>query len=62
MRDWADRLMIGKAARQPADDARISELQAPDRKERDVYVYFDNDVDGHAPRDAERLTELVGRA
>ena len=26
---------------------------------RDVYVYFDNDAWGHAPRDARRLAELV---
>lgn len=26
----------------------------------DVYAYFDNDIGGHAPRDAERLKELTG--
>lgn len=28
---------------------------------RDVYVYFDNDIGGHAPVDAARLAERVGR-
>ncbi|HET7521142.1 MAG TPA: DUF72 domain-containing protein [Candidatus Limnocylindria bacterium] len=26
-----------------------------------AYVYFNNDIGGHAPRDAEKLRELVGR-
>jgi uncharacterized protein YecE (DUF72 family) len=29
-------------------------------KERDVYVYFDNDAKVHAPYDAKRLAERVG--
>jgi len=29
------------------------------RKHRDVYVYFDNDVHAHAPRDAVKLAELT---
>ncbi len=32
------------------------------REGRDVHVYFDNDAYGHAPRNAERLIELIGRA
>jgi len=28
---------------------------------RDAYVYFNNDIGGHAPRDAARLTELLSR-
>jgi len=29
---------------------------------KDVYVYFNNDLGGHAPRNALRLKELLGRA
>jgi uncharacterized protein YecE (DUF72 family) len=32
------------------------------REGRDVHVYFDNDALGHAPRNAARLIDLVGRA
>jgi uncharacterized protein YecE (DUF72 family) len=28
---------------------------------RDAYVYFNNDIGGHAPRDAARLTEMLSR-
>jgi uncharacterized protein YecE (DUF72 family) len=36
--------------------ARISQWLT---EERDVHVYFDNDAEGAAPRDALRLIELV---
>lgn len=32
------------------------------REGRDVYCYFDNDQEGHAPRDAQRLMDQVRRA
>jgi uncharacterized protein YecE (DUF72 family) len=31
------------------------------RMDRDVFVYFDNDAEGHAPKDALRLRSLVER-
>lgn len=30
------------------------------RAGRDIYVYFNNDIGGHAPRDAVRLREMMG--
>ncbi len=59
LRAWADRVQVWHAGGQPDDAARISELRPPRRLGRDVFVYFDNDVHGHAPRDAARLRELV---
>jgi uncharacterized protein YecE (DUF72 family) len=38
----------------------VSERRAPSRKQRDVYVYFDNDVKAHAPADAARLAQMLG--
>ena len=32
------------------------------RRQQRVYVYFNNDIDGHAPRDAQRLQRLITRA
>lgn len=62
LRSWADRISSWQAGREPEDAARISDLQPPRRKGRDVYVYFDNTAGGQAPREALKLRELVGRA
>jgi uncharacterized protein YecE (DUF72 family) len=44
--------------RMPVGAARVTGRAPPRRKSYDVYVYFDNDALGHAPRDALRL---IGR-
>jgi len=59
LRSWADRLHRWQRAEQPADARTITDRAPPQRRERDVYVYFDNDVSGYAPRNAARLRELV---
>ncbi len=41
-------------------DAWADRLAAWDADGQDSYVYFDNDIDGRAPWDAERLIERVG--
>jgi uncharacterized protein YecE (DUF72 family) len=47
-------------------DAAIAEwaawLRARAREGRSVYAYFNNDVGGHAPRDAVRLRSAIQRA
>lgn len=58
---WAERVRAWHGASEPSDAARITDRTPPRRKERDVYVYFDNDVGGHAHREARRLAELVDR-
>ena len=57
---WADRIRAWSAGRQPPDARRISEHRPARRAHRDVYVYFDNDQRGNAPRDALRLAERLG--
>jgi uncharacterized protein YecE (DUF72 family) len=52
----------GRSGSKPGELAgaeRISNLDPPRRKERDVYVYFDNTAAGHASRNALRLRELI---
>lgn len=56
---WAERIRVWKGAEQPTDAATFSDTSGPDRKERDVYVYFDNDEGGHAPREAMHLRGLI---
>lgn len=57
---WAERLVRWRDGDEPDDARRITDRQPPDRMERDVYVYFNNDKGAHAPRDAARLRELLG--
>lgn len=57
---WAERIRRWQAGEQPPDAARISNRKPPPRKRRDVYVYFDNDKDAHAPDDARRLGDRLG--
>lgn len=57
---WAERIRIWARGDQPRDAARITGRRPPRRKTRDVYVYFDNDAEVHAPRDARRLMGRLG--
>ena len=59
LRDWAGRVRRWHAGDEPDDAVRIGTRIPPRRKERDVYVYFDNDMGGHAPREAVALRELL---
>lgn len=56
---WAARVRAWRDGHEPDDARRITDRRPPPRKGRDVYVYFDNDQGGHAPRDAARLRERV---
>jgi uncharacterized protein YecE (DUF72 family) len=49
---WAARIRLWHAGREPSDARRISDDRLRVRTHREVYVYFDNDQHGHAPRDA----------
>lgn len=57
---WAERIQLWHRAEQPGDADRITERVPPHRKARDVYVYFDNDQHGHAPRNARALRRRLG--
>jgi uncharacterized protein YecE (DUF72 family) len=59
LRWWANRIEVWRRGGEPPDAHRISELSPPSRKTRDVYVYFDNDQQAHAPRDALVLREIL---
>jgi uncharacterized protein YecE (DUF72 family) len=60
LRVWARRIEAWRGGSEPGDAARITEHEPPDRRERDVYVYFDNTAHGYAPADATKLTRLLG--
>jgi len=59
---WARRIEKWADGSEPENARRISNLNPPPRKGRSVYVYFDNDVGGHAPRQALELIKLVESA
>lgn len=56
---WARRVEAWSQGREPEDARRISGVDPPPRKARDVYVYFDNDVKAHAPFDAMALMKRL---
>lgn len=58
---WARRVRAWSEGREPLDPERITHLAPPRRKARDVYVYFDNDHDAHAPLNAGELIERLER-
>ncbi|MDX1660842.1 MAG: DUF72 domain-containing protein [Gemmatimonadota bacterium] len=57
---WANRIRTWADGAEPDDAERITDRDPPPRKERDVYVYFDNDAAGHAPWDALGLAARLG--
>jgi uncharacterized protein YecE (DUF72 family) len=56
---WASRIRDWRSGNMPADARRITDWRPPRRKSREVYVYFDNDEGGKAPRDALRLARRL---
>lgn len=59
---WADRIRAWAAGRAPVTDATIApeDPGAERAAGREVLVYFDNDAEGHAPRDALALAARLG--
>jgi uncharacterized protein YecE (DUF72 family) len=58
IRHWAERVKAFAKGRTPPDAALVSSERARPM-ERDVYVYFDNDIKVRAPFDAHSLAEAV---
>lgn len=56
---WTKRIRSWRSGEEPPDAARVGGGSPPVRKERDIYVYFDNDQHAFAPHDAARLQELL---
>lgn len=56
---WAKKVRRWAEGGEPSEPQRITDRKPPQRKQRDVYVYFDNDQKAYAPRDARRLSERL---
>lgn len=56
---WASRIRAWHRASDPGDARRLTGRRPPRRRGRDVYVYFDNDVEARAPQEAECLRRLL---
>ena len=56
---WAGRIKKWKTGKQPRDAILISKKGHKVRNQRDVYVYFDNDIKVHAPFDAISLANKL---
>jgi uncharacterized protein YecE (DUF72 family) len=60
---WAARVVAWLRGREPADARRVVDPDVPDKRARDVFVYFDNDAKVRAPFDAQglqaRITKLL---
>jgi uncharacterized protein YecE (DUF72 family) len=58
---WAKRVAMWAGGGEVHDGRRASIRNAPKRKRREVFVYFDNDAKVRAPFDAKGLSERVAR-
>ena len=58
---WARRIATWATGGEVQDGRRASRRNAPTRKGRDIFVYFDNDMKVRAPFDAEQLQAKVDR-
>jgi uncharacterized protein YecE (DUF72 family) len=57
---WAQRVRTWRDGGEPADARRITDRKPTRHRQRDVYVYFDNDQQAHAPDDARGLMRRLG--
>jgi uncharacterized protein YecE (DUF72 family) len=55
---WAERINAWRRGLEPRDRLTLTEHRSP-LKERDVYVYFDNDAKVRAPIDAQELIHML---
>jgi uncharacterized protein YecE (DUF72 family) len=58
---WARRVVDWARGEEVTDGRKASTRDAPKRKRRDVFVYFDNDMKVRAPFDAEQLRVRVNQ-
>jgi uncharacterized protein YecE (DUF72 family) len=56
---WAKRVAAWWQGTEPADAEKVNPEVIPQLKERDVFVYFDNDAKVRAPFDAQELIQRV---
>lgn len=55
---WSERVKAWSTGKKPEHSFELIE-ESPNKKDTDVYVYFDNDVKVHAPFDAQKLLKLL---
>lgn len=55
---WADRVKIWSKGKIPKDSLNLLDQEIP-QQERDIYIYFDNDIKVRAPVDAQTLTKML---
>jgi len=60
LRKWAQKIRTWATGRTPASARRIAPRAPMEKRGRDVFVYFDNDVKVHAPFDARSLAARLG--
>jgi uncharacterized protein YecE (DUF72 family) len=58
---WAKRVAAWAQGGEAPDGERASPRPAPQRRRRDVFVYFDNDSKVRAPFDAQALVTAVDK-
>jgi uncharacterized protein YecE (DUF72 family) len=56
---WSERIQCWKEGHEPKDHLTLTD-EIPPERERDVYVYFDNDAKVRAPVDAKDLIKQLG--
>jgi uncharacterized protein YecE (DUF72 family) len=56
---WAARVAAWATGGEPPDAERVVNRPGPKRANRDVFVYFDNDIKVRAPFDAQCLVDKV---
>lgn len=56
---WAKRIKLWQKGNEPRDAKKVTKEKFELGTERDVYVYFDNDIKVHAPFDAIHLAERL---
>lgn len=59
---WSSRIVTWASGASIGEGLEFSQLRAPSRKGRDVYVYFDNDYRGYATEDALALRRMCNRS
>ena len=57
---WAARIRAWASGGEPPDAVKIAPEASPERRDRDVYCYFDNDYKVRAPFDAQTLMRILG--
>jgi uncharacterized protein YecE (DUF72 family) len=58
---WSRRIELWSSGQEPPDRLTITDNNMSTEKQRDVYVYFDNDAKVRAPGDAAQLISIIAR-